>query len=276
MRRRFGRSVFLRMLILVPALAMLSSPANAGSCSQVQLKDASGVIGKVHRYTFSAVCSWSWTESKKSFSVHGFESSTKNFGIDMDVLGEGKWDRVSGKATEKVKVNGHAAVKGPSGSFAGVRLASGICNQDPFLKDPPGAAAVCHSMEVIYEGTSGPIFEVLISPKKFLLEKRIFLAEAQALSAKKSASAPPPPPPPPKPAAKPDPAKVARTARGVLASKPAAPPEPPPQRPAAPAAGGGAPVPAEYSSNTGDRRTSRAHRASWSVPGTSSGGGSSA
>jgi hypothetical protein len=98
-------------------------------------------------------------------------------------------------------------------------------------------------MEVLYEGTSGPIFDVLTS-KKFLLEKKIFLAEAQALSEKKSANAPPPPPPPPKPAAKPvakpDPVKVARAAPGVLAAKPVAPPVPPPQIPAAPAAGGGA------------------------------------
>lgn len=207
MRTVFGKPVFIGILALAPVLAMLPSTANAGTCSQVQLKDASGVIGMAHGYTFSAVCSWSYTESKKSFSLSGFESKSTNYGIDMDVVGKGKWDRKSGKAQEVVSVKGYGAVKGPSGSFTGKRVATGICNQDPFLKDPPGEAAVCHSMNVQYEGASGPIFNVLITPQQFLLAKKISLVEAQALSGKKSSSAPPPPPPP-KPQPKKEPLKA--------------------------------------------------------------------
>ncbi|RJP18327.1 MAG: hypothetical protein C4529_12920 [Deltaproteobacteria bacterium] len=89
---RTGEFPFLLLL----ALSLLpSTHANAGSCSQVQLKDASGVIGMDHGYAFSAVCSWSYTESKKSLSLSGFQSSSTNYGIDMDVVGKGKWDRSS-------------------------------------------------------------------------------------------------------------------------------------------------------------------------------------
>jgi hypothetical protein len=196
MRTVLGRSVSIGILALVPVLGMLPSRADAGSCGQVQLKDSSGVIGMVHGYTFSAVCSWSYTESKKSFSLSGFSSTSTNYGIEMDVVGKGKWDRKSGEAKESVSVKGYGAVKGPSGNFTGERVATGVCNQDPFLKDPPGGAAVCKNMNVQYKGASGPIFDVLVSPKRFLLEKRISLVEAQALSGKKSPGATPPPPPP--------------------------------------------------------------------------------
>lgn len=208
MRTAFGRSVFIGISGLAPVLAMLPSNANAGGCSQVQLKDASGVIGMSHGYIFGAVCSWSYTESKKSFSLSGFSSSSTNYGIDMNVVGKGKWDRKTGEAQEVLSVKGSGAVKGPSGSFTGERVATGICNQDPFLKDPPGAAAVCNNIKVQYKGTSGPIFDVMINPKQFMLSKRISLAEAQALSGKKSSSAPPPPPPP-KPQPKKEPLKAA-------------------------------------------------------------------
>lgn len=206
-RTVFSRPVGFPLLLFLALALIPTSRADAGSCSQVQLKDASGVIGMSHGYTFSAVCSWSYTESKSSFSLSGFQSTSTNYGIDMDVVGKGKWDRNSGKAQEAVNVTGYGAVKGPSGSFTGKRVATGICNQDPFLKDPPGAAAVCHDMNVQYEGTSGPIFNVLISPKQFLLAKKISLVEAQALSGKKSSSAPPPPPPP-KPQPKKEPLKA--------------------------------------------------------------------
>jgi len=207
MRNVLGRPVFIGISALVLVLALLPSPANAGSCSQVQLKDASGVIGPTHGYAFSAVCSWSWTESKESYSLSGFSSTSTNYGIDMDIVGKGTWDRKSGEAKESVSVKGHGAVKGPSGSFTGKRVATGVCNQDPFLKDPPGGAAVCKNMNVQYKGTSGPIFEVLVSPKQFLLEKKISLVEAQALSGKKSSAATPPPPPP-KPQPKKEPLKA--------------------------------------------------------------------
>jgi hypothetical protein len=207
MRTEFGRSFFIGILFLVPVLAMLPSRGNAGSCSQVQLKDASGVIGPTHGYAFSAVCTWSYTESKKSLSLSGFQSTSTNYGIDMNVVGKGKWDRKSGEAKEYVSVTGYGGVKGPSGSFAGERVATGVCNQDPFLKDPPGAAAVCKNMNVQYKGTSGPIFDVMINPKRFLLEKKFSLVEAQALSDKKSSAATPPPPPP-KPQPKQEPLKA--------------------------------------------------------------------
>lgn len=199
MGRLLERGVWIRMLGLLSVLAMFPSSAIAGSCSQVLLKDASGVIGMAHGYTFSAVCSWSYQESKDSFSLSGFSSTSTNYGIDMEVVGKGKWDRKTGQAKEAVSVKGYGWVKGPSGSFTGERVATGVCNQDPFLKDPPGATAVCQAMNVQYEGTSGPIFPVFVTPKRFLLEKKISLVEAQALSAKKSAGAPPPPPPAPKP-----------------------------------------------------------------------------
>ena len=231
MRTTIGRSFGFRVWVLLPLLAMLPSAAKAGTCGQVLLKDASGVIGMAHGYTFSAVCSWSYSESKDSFSLSGFSSTSTNYGIDMEVVGKGKWDRTTGKAQEQVSVKGYGAVKGPGGSFTGVRVATGTCSQDPFLKDPPGGYGSCTGMNVQYQSKSGPIFNVLIEPKSFLLAKKISLVEAQALSGKKSSSAPPPPPAP-KPQPKKSPtAKIGDTPSAQGAVKMMPPPVvPPPER----------------------------------------------
>lgn len=183
------------VLGLILMIALGASPAQAFVCSEVRLMDASGVIGSVHSYTFSAKCSWSATETKKSFGIEGYTSTSKHYAITMDVIGKGKWDRKTGKASEKLQVKGSGAGQGASGSFTGEHYASGICNEDPFLKNPPGGSAVCQGMELLYKGTSGPVFSLMVDPKAFLLAKKIALVEAQALSAKKPAGAPPPPPP---------------------------------------------------------------------------------
>ncbi len=218
--RRIPKPFFVPGLILMIALG--ASPARAFVCSEVRLMDASGVIGSVHSYTFSAKCSWSATETKKSFGIEGFTSTSKNYGITMDVIGKGKWDRKTGKASEKLQVKGYGAGKGASGSFTGEHYASGICNEDPFLKNPPGGSAVCQGMNVQYKGTSGPVFALMIDPKVFLLAKKIALVEAQALSAKKPAGAPPPPPPKPQP--KKEPLKIgdAQGAPGGMKAAPGA------------------------------------------------------
>jgi hypothetical protein len=189
-----------RSWIFLYGIAMIampqSGPAHAFTCSEVNLMSASGVIGPVHSYTFSAKCEWSATKKTQTVGITGVESTTKHSSITMDVLGQGKWDRKSGEATEKLKVTGYGAGQVETGPFSGVRYAKGVCNEDPFLKDPPGGKSVCNGMNVIYEGNSGPVYDKHVDPKVFLLSKKVSLQAAQALSSKKASGGAPPPPPP--------------------------------------------------------------------------------
>jgi hypothetical protein len=151
-------------------------------CDHVRLISASGVIGMEHRYTISAHCQRhvSKTEGNKTTNV---------VWLDFDVMASARWERKSGKATETLKF---------TGSAAGTRFASGTCNQDPWLRDPPGGPAVCQNVSVQAEVSGGSISQDLIEPKVLLFGRSIALAEARALS-EASATGPPAPPPPPTP-----------------------------------------------------------------------------
>jgi hypothetical protein len=220
MREIIRRSLFIACLALGAIVAVHAFPAHAFVCSEVRLISASGVIGPVQSYQFTARCEWSATESKDSFSYKGFSSKSTNYLVTIDVSGKGQWDRKTGAAKESLNIKGDGATKDASGPFSGKRVATGTCNEDPFLKDPPGGSAVCQGMNVQYKSAGGPIYQMMVSPKRFLVEKRISLVEAQALSAKKTAGAPPPPPPKPQP--KKEPLKIG-DARGAAKTMKAAP-----------------------------------------------------
>lgn len=222
MRSTFGRPGCVAFWALILAGVSQAGPAQAFICSEVRLMGASGVIGPEHGYQFSARCSWTAKEVEKKFSIEGFSSTSTGYIITMDVVGKGKWNRKTGEATESLKITGYGATKGESGSFSGERYAKGTCNEDPFLKDPPGGSAVCKGLTVQYKSNGGPIYEMIVEPKLILLKRTISLIEAQALSSKKAASPPPPPPPAPKPQPKKEPLTIG-DARGAPGGMKAAP-----------------------------------------------------
>jgi len=80
------------------------------------------------------------------------------------------------------------------GTSQGTRVATAICSQDPWLKDPPGGPGSCHNINAQATVNAGEIPDVLIS-KVFYLARSVSLDEAQALS-KAHPSGPPPAPPP--------------------------------------------------------------------------------
>lgn len=167
-------------------------PVAAMSCGELRLMAAKGVIGNLQRYTVTARCGQETSVDKGTkLTWSGLQSTTQNISVWMDVIGEASWDRITGEATETLKITGDAS---------GKRLAKGICNQDPFLKDPPGGAATCHGIEAQYVSTGGKLYEWFIQPR-FFLSGLISFVEAQALSAKSASSptTPTPAPPPPKP-----------------------------------------------------------------------------
>ena len=204
-------------LMLIGVL-FYASPAQAFTCGEVKLAAASGVIGPVQRYTFSARCTWAQTESKTSVGIGGITTTSVNSSIVMDVIGHGKWERKSGLATETLKVTGSGGNKVESGSFSGEWSATGTCNEDPFLKDPPGGVPTCTGMNVVVNLTGhGGLIAVFSEPKRFLLERKIPLVEAQALSSQPS---PPPPPAPPPP--QPNPKEPLKRADGPVKAAPGA------------------------------------------------------
>lgn len=222
MRSIFGSPVCVALGALILVGVSHAAPAQAFVCSEVRLMGASGVIGPEQGYEFSARCSWTAKEVEQKVSIKGFSSTSTSQSITMDIVGKGKWIRKTGEATESLKITGYGATKGESGSFSGVRYAKGTCNEDPFLKDPPGGKAVCKGMTVQYKSSGGPLYEMLVEPKLILLERQISLVEAQALSSKKAASPPPPPPPAPTPQPKKEPVKIG-DARGATTGMKAAP-----------------------------------------------------
>jgi hypothetical protein len=158
-------------------------------CDQIHLMAASGVVGPEHRYTFSAHC---YRDATETTSSPGTSRSVNVVRLDFTVVGKGRWERGTGRATEELKF---------SGSRTGTRMATGLgCTQDPWLKDPPGGLGTCKSVSVqAVLSSAGSIPLELIEPKIFLLARRIALAEAQALSAATASSSGTPPPPPPDP-----------------------------------------------------------------------------
>jgi len=164
--------------------------ASAMSCGELRLMTASGVIGPLQSYVASARCGEEKSvDNGTKLTWHGLESSSTNFSFWMDVVGKASWDRKTGLATEQLKITGDAT---------GQRVAKGICNQDPFLKDPPGGAATCHQVSAQYKSSAGPIYEWFTQPS-FFLARTISLGEAQALSQQKGSSPPHPAPAPPPP-----------------------------------------------------------------------------
>ena len=152
------------------------------TCSQIRLMTASGVIGMRHQYTISAHCSREVSQVEKDL----FKSKSKNVqSVSIDVLASASWDRKSGEASESIKFNG---------TSQGTRVATAICSEDPWLKDPPGGPGSCHNINAQATVNAGETPDVLIS-KVFYLARSVSLDEAQALS-KTHPSGPPPAPPP--------------------------------------------------------------------------------
>lgn len=175
--------------------AALSAAAGAAPlpCPSVSLKGATGVIGEDHGYSASGQClkQWSETESKSIFG-----SSSTNHSISLQFTGKASWNRDTGVAKESMSFKA-----GNSESPTGKRVVTGVCTQDPFLMNPPGGAASCHSVKAQAEVVSGPTLQLLTEPS-FWLTKKFSLAEAQALSqqaASKPTATPPPPAKPPAP-----------------------------------------------------------------------------
>jgi hypothetical protein len=170
------------------ALWLLAAPAAPVEpqlvCDQVRLMNASGVIGAEHRYTFTAHC------YRHASETHG-STTTNVVWHDYNVTGKGRWERKTGQASETLNF---------TGSATGTRFASGVCTQDPWLKNPPSGLGVCQSMAVQAKVASAvPTPLELIEPRVFLLARMVVLAEAQALSASHASGSAPPPPPEPTP-----------------------------------------------------------------------------
>jgi hypothetical protein len=163
------------------------------SCGQLQLKDASGVIGPFQKYSAAAKCVDEHATTKKGkLTWTGYESTTTNpNNIYLEIMGKASWNRKTGEAKESLFISGDAK---------GKRITTATCTQDPFLKDPPGDKASCKDFVPQYQGETGPAYEFFVSPA-FFLAKTIRLAEAQALSesAKDGPKPNNPPPPPPMP-----------------------------------------------------------------------------
>jgi hypothetical protein len=199
MRKGVGAAIGIGILTLAFVLSMPPVTAHGWeySCSQVLLQDSSGVIGTHQHYTFKGSCEWNALEETGTSVGVGFKSSSVNHVIAFNFAGTGSWNRTTGEAKEQLKIEG----SGDKGYFSGIRVATGICSPDPFLKDPPGGPGSCNNMNVIYQSSGGAIFD-LLTQKTFFLAKRVSLVEAEALSAKHPSSNPasaPPPKPNPKP-----------------------------------------------------------------------------
>ena len=185
----------LRATALIACLAFAhSGQALAFKSCHAKLLDATGVIGQQHHYVISGTCS--------ELPYKGASGT-----VDLNFIGKAEWDRKTGAAKELLKF---------SGGMSFVRLATGVCTNDPFLKSPPGGAASCSKMDVKTDDAApGATIYGFITDKHFAGAKQMDLVLAQGLSAenaqKKSepAKAPPPAKPKPKPSpTKPEPPKL--------------------------------------------------------------------
>ncbi|MCB1843676.1 MAG: hypothetical protein KDI09_11995, partial [Halioglobus sp.] len=163
--------------LVLSLLFCFCQPLRALECSSPTLKGASGVIGNKHSYKISGECEQTWS----STTTGAGSSTTVNSAIQFSYLGGASWDRLSGVAEEQLKI---------SGDSTGKRFATATCSQDPFLKDPPGGPAKCGPITVQIDMDAGKIYEALTT-KTFWANKKLSLAEAQALSALGSPSKPP-------------------------------------------------------------------------------------
>jgi hypothetical protein len=178
-----------RLTVLLGGIGLLvgaSDRALAVDCFNLRLMDASGVIGPKQRYTFTAGCNEQHKSSSTRLTWTGIQSTSVNTGFSFTVTGKGSWERKTGEAEEALVL---------SGDVAGKRFTRGVCNEDPFLKDPPGGAAHCTGVQTQYKSEKGPVYEVLVGGR-FFLSRTVALVEAQALSQQKPAASNPPPPPP--------------------------------------------------------------------------------
>jgi hypothetical protein len=175
--------------------------------------DASGVIGPIQKYTFTAQCAEEHTKVTKTLTWTGMESSSLNNDVGVTVEGKASWERATGRAKESLHVSGDAS---------GERFTTAICSQDPFLRDPPGKKGTCDTFESQYQGEAGPAYQFFLE-RAFFLARTVSFVEAEALSKQK----PPPnsPPPPPTPAGKTPQARPTRprasTSRGGTMTMPA-------------------------------------------------------
>lgn len=167
------RGAFLRRACAA-ILACMPLPGWAVSCSDVTLKGASGVIGMKHGYAVSGHCRRSFTKTETSLG----SSTSYNYAFDVEVSGKLTWDRKTQVATEYLKFSGTSSASGP---VQGVRLASGTCSQDPFLKDAPGGKGSCKNLDVKAEIKVGKTPSEVLE-KSLWLTRSIALVEAQALS----------------------------------------------------------------------------------------------
>ncbi len=163
-------------IILATLLALAAAtPAAALGCYNWTLTGATGVIGKLHGYTFTAECADSWkTGTKTGVGT----STTTNAGVSFKIKGYATWNRTSGIAQEQLDY---------SGDVTGERHAESTCTQDPFLKDSPGGAGTCTAVKVAVDHGSGELYKLLLE-KRFWAGGRFALVEAQALSAENAAA----------------------------------------------------------------------------------------
>jgi hypothetical protein len=179
--------IFLGVFVVASILFLSKQVSVAApfTCGLQTLKGASGVIGIKHSYALSGACSESWTYSKETNMIGG---TAKNAGYSIQVIAKAEWDRVTGLATENLKL---------TGDVNGERTTSGTCTQDPFLKNPPDGFGSCANISSTIQLTSGELWKSL-TINKFWFAQTVTLSVAQALSAQKDTNSPPPPPPPPK------------------------------------------------------------------------------
>jgi hypothetical protein len=67
----------------------------------------------------------------------GLQSTSVNTGFSFTVQGKTSSERKTGEARETLQL---------SGDVAGKRVATGICNGDPWLEDSPGGPALRHGL----------------------------------------------------------------------------------------------------------------------------------
>jgi hypothetical protein len=184
---RKGLDGNLAMLLGGIGFLAVTSEVLAIDCFNLRLMDASGVIGPKQSYAFTASCNEKHKSKSTKLTWTGIESTTTDTGFNFTVTGKGSWERKTGEASERLRL---------SGAVAGERVTRGVCNEDPFLKDPPGGTAHCSGVQTQYESKGGPVYQVLID-RRFFLARTVALVEAQALSQQKPPSTATPPPPAP-------------------------------------------------------------------------------
>ena len=169
-------------IILLICASILLSRGNAQAFYECtgKLIDASGVIGQQHKHVFSGKCS--------GIISHNYNEKVVTHAV-YNFVGTASWNRKTGVAQENLKFTG-------DGEFH--RIATGICTNDPFLRDPPDGKAYCPKIDVTVEIKSGELYNFIFDPKVFATKGWAVLAVAQGLSQENAQKQSAPPPPPPK------------------------------------------------------------------------------